>query len=285
MRSLMKKTLVSLVSLALPVALVALTPGTAQAGRGGSFAEINTAIQSGSVDGIVGSLERAEYLLCGNCNDIVVPLLDHDSARVREVAAWWLRKRPARVQLVQQMTQRLTDSNVTRARNAAEALGNFKDPAQVPLLGRVVTDASKPAEVRAAAARSLGVAGYPEGAAALQAAIGDSDAGVRRDAVRSLRYIRGFKDGSVVVPALTDSDVLVRRAAVQLAGVLRDPQALNALTSVVQNDQDARVRRQAAWALGQIGSRTAFEALSKVSTADADAFVRAQAKSAMRFLH
>ena len=68
-----------------------LTPGVAVAGVGGSTGKINAAISSGSVDAILAELERAEHIPTRGAVDSVMKLIDHDSARVREAAGWWLR--------------------------------------------------------------------------------------------------------------------------------------------------------------------------------------------------
>jgi HEAT repeat protein len=204
---------------------------------------------------------------------------------VREAAAWWLRKRPANRELVSRMTTRLAEMPTpTLARNAAEALGHFRDPAAVPVLGRVLADAQKPAEVRRAAAYALGAIGHPEAATALKLALADGSAGVRLQAVRALRLVRTYREAAPLLPLVADGDVLVRRASVLLLGQIRDAQAVPALVAALQGDTDKRVRRQAAWALGRIGDRTAYAALTEAVSRDTDSFVRAQARSALKQL-
>src|SRR5262249_57712503 len=66
----------------------------ARGGRGGSYATIVAAIRSNNADVIATALEQAEKLVCGSCVGAVLPLLDHDDYRVREVAAWWIARRP-----------------------------------------------------------------------------------------------------------------------------------------------------------------------------------------------
>src|ERR1035438_681305 len=65
----------------------------AYAGTGGSPQAIQQAISANSVDAIKAELERAEFLVCAACVDLVTPLVDHPDARVRQVAAWWLARR------------------------------------------------------------------------------------------------------------------------------------------------------------------------------------------------
>src|SRR4051812_15647033 len=84
-----------------------LAPGLALAGVDGSSGKINSAISSGSVDAIVAELERAENIPQRGAVDAVLQLVDHSSERVREAAGWWLGRRGARQQLLQQAELRL----------------------------------------------------------------------------------------------------------------------------------------------------------------------------------
>ena len=89
-----KKTGTTVLSSTLAIGLmVASLSGTAQAGRGGSYQAIQSAIAANSVDAIQAELERAEHLVCAGCTDMVLPLVDHLDSRVRQVAAWWLARR------------------------------------------------------------------------------------------------------------------------------------------------------------------------------------------------
>ena len=54
---------------------------TAYAGKGSSSVSLQAAVQSGSVDSIVGELERAEFLPSTGAVAVVLPLIDHPSAR------------------------------------------------------------------------------------------------------------------------------------------------------------------------------------------------------------
>jgi len=57
--------------------------GTAVAGRGGSPGAIRNAINSGSVDSISAAVERAEFLVCVACIDMVNPLVDNGNYKLR----------------------------------------------------------------------------------------------------------------------------------------------------------------------------------------------------------
>ena len=77
------------------------------AGFGSSAVAIKAAVQSGSVDAIVAELEKAEELPSHGAIDVVLPLVDHDSWRVRDAAGWWLTRRGVRTQVIASMTARL----------------------------------------------------------------------------------------------------------------------------------------------------------------------------------
>ena len=101
------------------VAGVLLSSVTAQAGRGGSTGRILQATASGSVDAIVAEVERAEKLACLGCIDAVMKLIDHDSAKVRDVAGWWLGKRGVRSEVISLAQARFAGQDPVAARNAA----------------------------------------------------------------------------------------------------------------------------------------------------------------------
>src|SRR5262245_7469281 len=112
--------------------LVAST--SAYAGRGASRESIQAAIASNSPDAIVAEVERAEKLACISCIGVVLPLVDHDSARVRNVAAWWLNKRGVRGEVRDMAYVRLQGQDARLARNAAETLGTMRHAEAVPAL-------------------------------------------------------------------------------------------------------------------------------------------------------
>jgi hypothetical protein len=61
--------------------------------------------------------------------------------------------------------------------------------------------------------------------------------------------------------ALDDADADVRRTAAEALGSLEDPRAVDALLEALRNDSDETVRKMAAWALGEIESPRAVDAL------------------------
>ena len=267
------------------IASVLLTSTVALAGRGGSTVGIEAAVKSGSVDSIVGEIERAEELACLSCIAPVRQLVDYDSYRVREVAGWWLDRRGVRDEVIASMTARLSAQDPIAARNAADVLSGMRDYSTLPaLMAYLAHPLDEDSGV--AAARAIGVIGHPGGLVALKGALGSPLAGVRAAAAmagRNLRAVPGAKtasDASALVPLLNDSDLSVRREAAYTAGYLKDVNAVAALSQVVTADAAPAVRKAAAWALGQIGSGAAVPALTAAAN-DTDPLVRSIAAGAL----
>lgn len=262
------------------------------AGFGSSKIAIQAAVQSGSVDAIVSELEKAEELPSLGAINVVLPLVDHDSYRVRDAAGWWLTRRGVRTQVIANMTARLSGSDPVAARNAGDVLAAMRDFSTVPALSAYL---SKPLDEDSgiAVAKALGAIGHPSGLTALNTALGSSLAGVRAQAVASLRDLRaprGMKvAGSVttVLPLLQDADANVRRQAAITIGFLggNDPAnaggAVAALSSVVTGDPAGVVRKAAAWALGELKDGSGRAALMQAQANDSDAFVRSIASAAL----
>jgi HEAT repeat protein len=263
---------------------------TAEAGRGGSTARIRQAAKSGSIDSIVAEVERAEKLACLGCIDEVMKLVDHDSAKVRDVAGWWLGKRGVRSEVISVAQARFAGQDPVAARNAADVLGGMRDFTTVPALSAFL---AKPLDEASgmAAAHALGEIGHPTGLTALKAATGSSLPGVRSAAVAAMRNLRAPlgksapADASAILAQLSDADANVRAEAAMTAGYVRDAGAISTLVGLVQNDGSAAVRKAAAWAIGEIGSHAAVDgsatAALTAAQKDTDAFVRSVATGAL----
>lgn len=263
------------------LAAAAVAAGSAVAGVGGSAARIQNAASSGSEDAIVAELERAELLICPACVEPVMDLLDHDSADVRDAAAWWFAQRPAQRREVADMAEaRLHGDDSTLARNAADILGAFQHPDALPALAGATASSELDAEARAHAVRAVGSIGHERGNDALAAAMGDSAADVRREAVLAWRAIRYQEGAEPVVDLLGDEDELVRREATQVVGYQREASARGALEDLVVGDDDPVIRRNAAWALMRIGDAASREALEE-ATSDESPLVRRTAEVAL----
>jgi HEAT repeat protein len=265
------------------VALAAVTgfASTATAGRGGSAAKIQNAINSTSQDAIIAELERAERLVCDACIAPVLALLEDDRYEVREVAAWWFARRPVmKVALAEQSTADLEGSDSTRARNAADILGTFRHPSAIPALSAAVVRTDLSAEARQHAARALGRIGHPDGSPALESALADADADVRFEALNAWIGIRGQNTAVAAVDLVSDGDARVRAKAAAVVGEMREAAGRAALEQQLANDTEPTVRRNAAWALGQIGDSRS-RAVLETAQNDESSLVRMTAKAAI----
>lgn len=281
-----KKTLrSSLVATLVGAAL--LLPATAFAGKGASWRSLKNAIATGNRDSIVAEIERAEKLPCAPCLDLVLPLIDHDNADVRDVAAWWISKRAVRLQIRDDMFERLSGGDTERARNAAEVLGRFMHPDALMPLELAIHDSSLGDEARAAAAVAVGTIGDYRGKAVLEGALTSESAEVRAAAAKGLRNIRGNVDALAVVEVLADDDEAVVAEAIITLGALREVNAAADLGDIVTDATlSVTVRKRAAWALGKVGSgnEDAQAVLKAVAEDDESMLVRGAARAALQSL-
>ena len=265
------------------VALVLGTVGSAHAGKGGSAQLIQQAIASGSQDAIIAEVERTEGLMCAECIDTVTALTEDNRYPVREVAAWWFAKRPQLLELMrQQMNDDLANGDATHVRNAADFIGSARQLKSLPALRKAYARGLT-AEARFAIVRAVGLLAHTSGNSVLQAAMADSDAGVRAEAVVRWRDVLGQTTVTPLEPLLADSDARVRAEAETVIGAYKDANALSALEQMVVSDADPTARRNAAWALGHIGSADARQALA-TATQDKSVLVRGVAQAALASL-
>lgn len=268
------------------VAVVMLSSfGTASAGTGGSNAGIVAAIHSGSQDSVIAEVERAEGLMCDECVTTVIGLTEDSRYAVREVAGWWIAKRPA---LVETLTPGFLDdlggTDSARVRNAADFLGSVVSYKSLPALTVAISHDNLDTEAKLAIVRAVGALAHTKGNAALQTAMGSADAEVRAAAIHAWRDVLHQKDAAPVVKYLTDSDAHVRAEAATVVGAFGTTSAVSQLTKLVLGDKDATVRRNAAWALGKIGDASARPALV-AAVADPSGLVRNFAQVALTQLH
>jgi hypothetical protein len=265
------------------LALGAAFSGTAQAGRGGSPAAIRSAIAANSSDAIQAELERAEYLVCAGCTDLVLPLVDHLDYRVRQVAAWWLARRATSKQVYVAMLTRLAQPDSLKARNAADVLGELGYPSSIPALGAALSNPVFTGEARAAMAKALGSIGRNAAATPLVQALGTSDPLVKAAAVTALREVEGFHDGMVAVPLVTDADEQVRAQAITTLGMMHTTPSAAALVQALATDKSALVRKNAAWSLGEVHASAAVAgpSLQQAAASDPNPFVRSLAHVAI----
>ncbi len=277
----MKRQLITcaVVAVSLGLALPVLAEG-----KGASVSRIQNAVASGSPDAIIAEIERAERLVCPDCIEPVMELLDHESYEVREVAGWWFAKRPAQKQEIEELAlARLQMDDSTLARNAADILGAFRSPRGISALSQAISSETLNAEARAHAARALGDIGERSGNDALAVAMADESGDVRYRAVRAWSQIRRQASAEPVAALVADDDVRVRREAAAVVGTLREGAARAALEEQVVSDPDPAARRNAAWALGRIGDASSRDAL-RAATRDPSPLVRTTAEVALREL-
>jgi len=233
-----------------------LSPGT----EAPSQAMLMQAIESGSTERLSTLLEYGELVQCHACIPLLErQLLESDDAVVREMSAWWLRRRPFGFAAVFRdiRTALANDADPVRRARAAEALGEFMDPHGVQYL-RAAIDTDADPRVRAAAVAGLGRINLPAGSAGIVAAFADSDATVREAAVGQVLYINLFRAHDELMGLLADESVEVRRRAALALGTFRVVDASPALIAMLA-DGNPMVRQAAAWSLGRIGgARTAL---------------------------
>jgi HEAT repeats len=264
--------------------VLALAAGRgAQAGTGGSPQAIQQAINANSVDAIKAELERAEFLVCAACVDLVTPLVDHPNAEVRQVAAWWLARRAVARQVQTAMITRLSQSDSTAALNAADVLAELHYVSSIPPLGAALSNPIFSGAARAEMAKALGTIGRPAGTPFLTAALADSDAQVRASSLVALRTIRGNRDGSVALALVSDGDEKVRAQAVTTLGMFKYAGGAAVLTGALASDPSADVRKKAAWALGEIGASSAVAGgpLQTAASNDPSPLVRSLSRAAL----
>ena len=280
------KKLVFVAALAAAGLVLAALGGRAEAGRGGSPQLIQAAIAANSVDAIQAELERAEYLVCAGCVDLVTPLVDHTDYRVRKVAAWWLSRRATSRQVYVSMLNRLSQPDSTAARNAADVLGEFGFPSAIPALGAALTNPIFSGDARAAMARALAAIGRPEAATPLLTGLSDGSPQVRAASVAALRDVTGVHSAPFAVGLVSDADEQVRVQAITTIGVKREQTAAVALVQALASDPSAVVRKNAAWALGQIGASASVAGpnLQLAASSDPNPFVRSLAQAALSHL-
>jgi HEAT repeat protein len=217
-------------------------------------------------------LEYGERVECMEC----IPLLERkllvaEDARVREIAAWWLRRRPfgyGRI-AVRVRSVLAEDADPVRRSRAAEALGEFLDVGGLPALSRAVLEDSS-AEVRLSSVRALGRLNASAGQTALVTAFEDEDALVRRAALDQVLRVSFWQDEAALVARLGDDDASVRQRAAQLVGERDVEAAVGPLAERLGSDEAPAVRIAAAWALGRIGGDEAVTALREASESERD---------------
>lgn len=225
---------------------------------------------------IFAMLEYGERVECFECMPLVESkLISADDARVREISAWWLRRRAFGFGAVMHHMKDVlaNDPNAVHRARAAAAIGEFMDINGVAPLATAMTGDTD-AAVRTAAVHGLARINAPTGNAMLSIAFGDTDVGVRREALASVSRVNFFRAFDQVLPLLNDTDVQVKASAARILGTYARTEAVPALVALLQSDADAGVRQAAAWALGRIGGTDAATALAAASSGETNQRVR-----------
>lgn len=203
------------------------------------------------------TLEHGESLECLECIPYVEPLLYNKDARVREIAAWWLRRRVFGYAEVTLKVRKVieTDADPERRAAAANALGEFMDPGGTKFLIKAASDTSP--LVRAASIAAIRRLNDSDGAPAVAAGLGDTDVSVRKVALEAATKLSGFSDVPAVAKLISDPDSSVRGRAADALGVFKAKGSLGGLMVLAVKDAEEDVRVDAVNALGEIGDPAA----------------------------
>jgi HEAT repeat protein len=163
---------------------------------------------------------------------------------------------------------------------AAESLGDIGDPAAVGPLVSVLNDADP--KVAAMAATSLGRLKAADAAPALLALLSRGAPESAAAAARALGDVGARQAAGTLSEALLNDKLesAVREEAAAALGKLKDPAALPALVSSLNNPDD-RIRWAAADGLGRLGLPESVAPLGKTLASDKDSRVREVAALAL----
>ena len=182
--------------------------------------------------------------------------------------------------VVNALIARLDDENAEVRKAAARSLGKLKDSRAIPGLIAALKD--RDARVRAAAAESLAEFEDARAIAPLTDLLDDQSTEVKQTALEALSHFEDNLPSAPIVRLLGDPDADVRQNAAHLAGKLHDRSITGALAKLV-GDPSAEVRRAAIESIGDLGDPAAAVALVP-ALSDADASVREQALEAIENL-
>jgi HEAT repeat protein len=156
----------------------------------------------------------------------------------------------------------IRDENRYVRERAVRALGQLDDPRVIPTLEEALFR-DQVADVRGAAAWSLGNLRDTTAVAPLVRALEDTVAPVRQKALTALQFLWTSQAEEATVKALRDPDGSVRYVAAQMLGHHRTNRALDELFIALQDD-NIWVRVESANALARIGDTTAVPPLERL---------------------
>lgn len=235
-------------------------------------------------------LEHGEKVECLSCIPVVSRLLYDSNAKTREISAWWLRRRVFGVfgkgEIYSQVLSTLNDTSQSdlRRSHAANALGEFLNPAAVPSVARAARSDTSP-RVRLSAVAALQRLNNEGPGQELGLALADGSEDVRLAALHAAINVNVFSSADKVVERFGDESALVRRRAAEAVGAMRLADAVMGLVALAAEGSEAspEVRSAAVWALGQIADPQAKPAV-QAALSDASSLVRDSARIALRRL-
>ena len=172
---------------------------------------------------------------------------------------------------------RVRDEDADVRAAAAQSLGKLEDPRAVPALVGALSDGE--AKVRAAAAEALGKFADPRAVKGLTRLLGDSEIDVRKAALDALTEYESGVPASAITPLLADPDADLRHSAAHALGQLHDPTVGAALAPLVR-DPSPDVRQAAIASIADLHD-VAHAAAIVPALNDANADVRQQALASL----
>ena len=171
------------------------------------------------------------------------------------------------------LIDRLKDVDAEVRAAAAQSLGKLEDARAVPGLVAALSD--REASVRSAAAGALGTFTDARAISGLTRLLSDSSRDVRKEALGALSDYEEGISAPPIIRLLDDSDADLRQAAAHTLGQLKDRSAGAALARLVR-DPSPDVRQAAIQALGELRDMAHGPAIVPALT-DANSDVREQA--------
>jgi len=202
---------------------------------------------------------------------------DRESARSTSDASAATHARRTDSTVVLALIARVRDEDADVRAAAAQSLGKLEDPRAVPALVGALSDGE--AKVRAAAAEALGKFADPRGVKGLTKLLGDSELDVRKAALDALTEYESGVPASAITPLLTDPDADLRHSAAHALGQLHDRSAGSALTPLLR-DPSPDVRQAAIESIAELHDVAQASAIVPALN-DANADVRQQALEAL----
>jgi HEAT repeat protein/beta-lactamase regulating signal transducer with metallopeptidase domain len=175
---------------------------------------------------------------------------------------------------------RLKDEDADVRAAAAQSLGKLEDSRAVPALVAALSD--REAKVRAAAAQSLAQFTDPRALNGLIALLADAEADVRKQALEALTEYESGVPTAGIVRLLADPDAELRHSAAHALGHFGDRSAGAALAPLVR-DPSADVRQAAIESIAELHDVSHASAIVP-ALSDTNADVRQQALNALEEL-